>query len=81
MDFPRIPNRYDTEEQRLKRLEAQEATSRRTALAQCISGAILIVTTFVLAHFGWGGAGVLLVPVGFGLMIAGGIQIFTAGSD
>lgn len=81
MVFPQIPNRYDTDEQRLKRLEAQEATSRRTALAQLIGGVLLIVVTLILTRVGWGGAGLILVPIGLGLIIAGGIQVLTAGSD
>lgn len=81
MVFPQIPNRYDTDEQRLKRLEAQEAASRRRALAQLVGGAMMIAATFVLARFGWGGAGLLLVPIGLGLIIAGGVQVFVAGSD
>ncbi len=73
--FPQIPNRYDNDEQRLRRLEAQEEESPRRPFVVITAGFLLLGATLVLARIGWGGAGLILVPVGLGLALAGGIQL------
>jgi len=73
--FPRIPNRYDDDEQRLKRLEAQGEDPPRRPLALVAVGVVLLGATLALARAGWGGAGLILVPIGLGCALGGGIQL------
>ncbi len=75
---PQIPNRYDDDEQRLRRLEAQETDDRRRSLALVIGGLLVLTTLIPLVLTGWSGVGVVLVPIGLGMIIGGGVQLVTA---
>lgn len=72
---PRLPNRYDDDEQRLRRLEAQEAGDRRRLLALFIGGWLVLAALLPFTLAGWGGVGVLLVPIGLGIVLGAGIQL------
>ena len=73
--FPQIPNRYDDDEQRLRRLDAQDEESPRRPIILLIAGLLLLGATLALVPFGWDGAGLILVPIGLGITLVGGIQL------
>ena len=73
---PQIPNRYDTDEQRMKRLEAQERGERRKWWLVFGLGCFLLIAYFPLALVGWDGLMLLLAPLGLGMIIGAGVQLF-----
>jgi hypothetical protein len=73
-----MPNRYDDDEQRLRRLEAQEQTSRRRSLLLALCGMLTLAALVPLAGLGWSGAGLMLAPIGIGLILVAGIQLLLA---
>jgi hypothetical protein len=72
--FPQLPNRYDDDEQRLKRLEALEDDAPRRPLLLLVAGLFLLGVDLLLSRLGWGGAGLIVVPLGLGLTLVGVIQ-------
>lgn len=76
--FPRIPNRYDDDEQRLKRLETQGDDAPRRPLIFFVAGLLLLGLEALLSRVGWGGAGLLVVPIGVALVLVGAIQLALA---
>ncbi len=62
-------------EQRLERLRVQERAERRGQLAILGGGVVLLVLFAVLAWFGYPGWGVLLVPIGLGMIIGMAIEM------
>ena len=75
---PRIPNRYDDDEQRMKRLEAQDDDSPRRWGVIFVAGCLVLAAFAVLAVVGWSGAGVVLVPLGLGMVLISGIMLVLA---
>ena len=74
---PQIPNRYDDDEQRLRRLEAQESEGRRRSLLLFVGGWLVLAALIPFALTGWAGVGLVLVPIGLGMILGGGLQLFT----
>ena len=72
---PRIPNRYDDDEQRLKRLDAQQADEHRRWLVVFIGGWLVLAAIIPFALAGWGGVGLLLAPIGLGMVLGAGVQL------
>jgi len=77
---PQIPNRYDDDAQRLKRLEAQEQQTRRRTLLLILGGVLILIALIPLWLLGWSGAGLMLVPIGLGVVLLAGLQLLLAGS-
>lgn len=75
---PQLPNRYDDDDQRLRRLEAQERDSRRRSVLLLLCGVIALAAIVPLTALGWPGGALLLAPIGLGLILGGGIQILLA---
>jgi uncharacterized RDD family membrane protein YckC len=75
---PRIPNRYDDDEQRLRRLERQERESAARLWAVLLCGVALLALLVPLALIGWSGAGLLLLPLSLGMILGAGIQLALA---
>jgi hypothetical protein len=75
---PRIPNRYDDDEQRMKRLEAQDDDSPRRWGVTFVLGCLVLAAFALLAVAGWSGAGVVLVPLGLGMVLISGIMLALA---
>jgi hypothetical protein len=73
MFMPRVPNPYDDEAQKAARLEAQPEESPRRSLILVVGGALALAAFGVLILMGLPGAGLILVPIGIGLIIGGGI--------
>jgi hypothetical protein len=80
MVFPQIPNRYDTDEQRMERLEAQDEESPRRTLLLFIAGVLLLLLMIPASLAGWGGVGLILVPIGLVLTLISGIMLLVARS-
>jgi hypothetical protein len=78
MVIPRIPNPHDTDEQRMARLEAQDEDSPRRTWLLFLSGVILLVLMIPASLAGWGGVGVILVPIGLILALGAGITLLVA---
>jgi len=78
MVFPQIPNRYDTDEQRMKRLEAQDEDSPRRTWLLFLAGLLLLLLMIPASLIGWGGVGLILVPIGLVLTLVGGIMLLVA---
>lgn len=76
--FPQIPNRYDDDEQRLKRLEALDDDAPRRPLLIPVAGLLLLGAELLLSRIGWSGAGLIVVPLGLGLLLVGVIQLALA---
>lgn len=76
--FPQIPNRYDDDEQRLKRLEALDDDAPHRPLCILVAGLLLLGAELLLSRVGWGGAGLIVVPLGLGLTLVGVIQLALA---
>ena len=74
MFVPRVPNPFDDDAQRTERLGRQLDASRRWRLVFCVGWLVLGVWG-LLALLGYPGAGLVLVPVGAGMIIGGGIQL------
>jgi hypothetical protein len=74
--MPRVPNPYDDEAQRAKRLEAQSEESPLRSWTLFIGGWVALVAFGVLMLVGLPGAGLILVPIGIGLILGGGIPLF-----
>lgn len=75
---PRIPNRYDDDDQRLRRLEAQDDQERRKWLVVFSVGLLLLLAMLPCLLVGWGGIGLILVPTGVGMMLGAGMQLVLA---
>jgi hypothetical protein len=78
MVFPRIPNPHDTDEQRMERLEAQDEDSPRRTLVLFVVGVLLLVLMVPASLTGWGGVGLILVPIGLVLTLVAGIMLLIA---
>jgi MYXO-CTERM domain-containing protein len=78
MVFPQIPNRYDTDEQRMKRLEAQDEDSPRRTWLLFLAGLLLLLLMIPASLIGWGDVGLILVPIGLVLTLVGGITLLVA---
>ena len=78
MVFPQIPNRYDTDEQRMKRLEAQDEDSPRRTWLLFLAGLLLLLLMIPASLLGWGDVGLVLVPIGLVLTLVGGIMLLVA---
>lgn len=75
---PIIPNRYDDDAQRLRRLEAQADGARRRSVLALLGGIVVLAALIPLDVLGWGGAGLLLAPLGLGLLLGAGLQLLLA---
>ncbi|HEY8601016.1 MAG TPA: hypothetical protein VIL85_21455 [Thermomicrobiales bacterium] len=73
--LPQLPNRYDDDEQRLRRLEALDDDTPRRSVIILVVGLSLLGAELLLGRIGWGGAGLILVPLGLGLALVGAIQL------
>jgi hypothetical protein len=72
---PVVPNPYDDDAQRAERLNAQvDADARRTALV-FVGGLIVLVAFGLLLLVGLPGAGLVLVPIGLGMLVGSGIEL------
>jgi hypothetical protein len=78
MVFPQIPNRYDTDEERMKRLEALEEDSPRRTWLIFLAGVLLLLLMIPASLLGWGDVGVILVPIGLALTLIAGIMLLVA---
>ena len=74
MFVPQVPNPFDDDAQRTERLEQQLETSRRWRLVFFVGWLVLGVFG-LLALLGYPGVGLVLVPIGAGMVIGGGIQL------
>ena len=72
---PQIPNRYDTDDARLARLERQEVEGRRKWWVVLIVGILLLVAYLPLALIGWPGVMLIFAPLGLGMIIGAGISL------
>jgi hypothetical protein len=74
--IPRDANPYQDDAQRTKNVENQlEADSPRHSLTLVIGGCAALVAFGVLWLVGLSWTGVLLVPIGLGLILGGGIPL------
>jgi len=74
MFMPRLPNPFDDEMQRAQRVDQNLDTSRFTGIV--FFGGWLVVAVFgALALVGYPGTGLVLVPIGVGMIIGGGVQL------
>jgi hypothetical protein len=72
---PVVPNAYDDDARRTERLNAQvDADARRTVLI-FVGGLLVLVAFGLLALVGLPGVGLLLVPIGLGMLIGSGIEL------
>lgn len=78
---PDIPNRYDNDEARLRRLEAQATAERRKWLIVLALGVLALVAALPLSLVGWGGLMLLLAPLGLGMILGAGIQLLLDRGD
>ena len=78
MIVPQVPNPFDDDAQRLERVEAHLAVARRPWLAVFIGGGLVLGVWLALALAGWPGTGVVLVPIGLGMLLGAGIQLILA---
>ncbi len=75
MFVPRVPNPYDDDAQRTKRIEAQLETGSRFSVIVFVGGWLVIGTFVALAFMGLPGAGLVLVPIGVVMIVGSGIQL------
>jgi len=73
--IPVFPNPNDDEAQRRARLEAQVDDQPRRSLGIFVAGWLMLVAFGVLAVVGLPGAGLVLVPVGIGMILGAGIEL------
>lgn len=78
---PYIPNRYDTDEARLRRLEAQAQSERRKWLVVLALGIGLLLLGIPLFLLGWSGVMLMLAPLGLGMILGAGIQLLLDRGD
>lgn len=78
MVFPQIPNRHDTDEQRMKRLEALDEDSPRRTWLLFLAGVLLLLLMIPASLAGWSGVGLILVPIGLVLTLVAGITLLVA---
>ena len=75
MVVPHVPNPFDDDAQRSQRVEQHLDDSRRWRLV--FFGGWLVLGIFgLLALLGYPGAGLVLVPIGAGMILGGAVQMF-----
>ena len=72
---PLFPNAYDDDERRRQRLEARMDTPSRRSVIVFAGGLLALIVFGVLAFAGLPGSGVVLVPIGLGMMLGAGIEL------
>ena len=76
---PIFRNPSESDAEREQRIEAQLGTNT-TRSRLIVGGGILALIAFALcAANGLPGAGVILVPIGMGMLLGGGIELFLGG--
>jgi hypothetical protein len=75
MPPPGISNPFDDDAQRLGRLDAQVDTSRRWWRLVLAGGLVVVAVWAVLAVAGMAGTGIVLLPIGVGMILGSGIQL------
>ena len=74
MVVPRVPNPFDDDAQRTARLEAHVEGRTRWVIV-VLAGLVVLGAWGVLSLAGQPGSGLVLVPIGLGMLIGGGIQL------
>ena len=74
MLVPRVPHPFDDDAQRTRRVEQHLAGSRRWHLV-FFCGWLVLAVFGLLALAGYPGAGVVLVPIGGGMVLGGAVQL------
>ena len=68
-------NPFDSEDDRIRMLNARDFSRSRRWLVVLAAGVALLVVFGILAALGSPGTGLLLVPIGLGMMIGAGIEL------
>src|SRR4051812_42744207 len=76
MPPPSVPNPFDDDASRLQRAEANVEQGNLIWKLVFVGGLGLLGLWVVLAMMGIGGWGVLLAPIGLGMVIGAGVQLF-----
>jgi hypothetical protein len=72
---PGVPNPLNDESEHERRLAARDFGSSRKWRWVFVGGVLALVAFGVFAVLGFPGAGVILVPVGMGMILGSGIQL------
>jgi hypothetical protein len=75
MPPPGILNPFDDDAQRHGRLDAQVETGRRWWRLVFVGGCAVVAAWAVLAVTGLPGTGIVLLPIGVGMILGSGIQL------
>jgi len=73
---PRVPNPFEDDAHRLQRLMRDDDRGKRVCRLVFIGGWVVLAVWAVLAFIGMGDLGVILAPIGMGMLIGSGIQLF-----
>ena len=72
----RVPNPYDDDDQRRQRVEAQlDQTTSRRSLVIFVIGWIILGVFGLLMWVGLPGSGLVLVPIGLGMILGSGLEL------
>ena len=75
MPFQKMANPYDDDTQRMAQVEARLDTGSRRSVLLVVGGCSAIVAFAALALAGLPGSGLILVPIGLGMILGGGIEL------
>jgi hypothetical protein len=73
--IPGRGNPFDSEDDRRRMLNERDFGGSRRWVVVVAAGVALPVVFGILAVLGFPGAGLLLVPIGLGMVLGGGIQL------
>ena len=76
MPPPRVPNPFEDDSHRLQRLMGDDNRGKRIWRLVFVAGWVVLAVWAVLAFVGQGDFGVILAPIGMGMLIGSGIQLF-----
>jgi len=71
-------NASESEAEREQRIEAQLGTNTLRSRLIVVGGIVALIAFAVCAATGFPGAGVILVPIGMGMLLGGGIELLLA---
>lgn len=68
-------NPLDSEDERMRRMEARDFASSRRWVAIFIGGLAILAIFGILSLLGLPGLGIALVPIGLGMAVGAGLQL------
>jgi len=72
---PQVPNPFDDDASRWQRAQSNVDTSSRKWVIVFVAGLAVLAAWAILAVVGQGDYGLVLAPIGLGMVVGGGVQL------